>query len=176
MSPQGGDACFAPEGRKSRPPKGGHFLRPEGASRAKGAVIFNPASFSCEKESAVDGRKKEWQRGELRRNKLHLPRFRAGREISSVPLFLLFPHEPLRWVRAGALAPLQSPLKRPRRGCCPFLNHFQSLVCAKTHFKSAKRDNNAKRTARRGSRNTLRCGRADSTRKGCAASVAHLRR
>ena len=29
-------------------------------------------------------------------------------------------------------------------------------------------------TDRRGSRNALQCGRADSTRKGCAASVARL--
>ena len=44
----------------------------------------------------------------IRPRKLHIPRFRAGREISSVSLFLLFPREPLHWARAGAPS-LESP-------------------------------------------------------------------
>ena len=33
----------------------------------------------------------------------------CGGQASSVPLFLLFPHESLRWIRVGALPPLQFP-------------------------------------------------------------------
>ena len=70
------------------------------------------------------------------------PSPRRKRQVSSVSLFLLFPHELLRWVRAGA-PPLQSPLKRSRRGCCPFLDFPRGLVRAKAYFKSQKRDADA---------------------------------
>ena len=56
----------------------------------------------------------------------------CGGQASSVPLFLLFPHESLRWIRVGAL-PLCNPLKRPRRGLWPpSLDHPRGLVCAET--------------------------------------------
>ena len=45
----------------------------------------------------------------------------GGGQASSVPLFLLFPHESLRWIRVGALSPLQTPLKRPRKRRSLFL-------------------------------------------------------
>ena len=55
----------------------------------------------------------------------------GGGQASSVPLFLLFPHESLRWIRVGALSPLQTPLKRPRRGLRPpSLDFPRSSVCA----------------------------------------------
>ena len=56
----------------------------------------------------------------------------GGGQASSVPLFLLFPHESLRWIRVGALSPLQPPLKRPRRGLRPppSLDFPRSSVCA----------------------------------------------
>ena len=61
---------------------GGTFrMRRNGAGCLRRPILFclarkafsTPLSFSYEKESAVDGRKKESQRGELRRNKLHIP-------------------------------------------------------------------------------------------------------
>ena len=117
-----------------------HPLRVLSARRAAGAALTpggrkprmkcagrGSAPFSLRGKEKAAGGKKKTPKGDLRRNKLHIPRFRAGREISSVSLFLLFPHESLRWIRAGALAPLQSPLKRPRRGCCPFLDFSQEF-------------------------------------------------
>ena len=67
--------------------KGRGFRHPEGVTlylhAQRAGDVSTPLSFSYEKESAVDGRKKEWQRGDFD-----------------------FP-------------PLQSPLKRPRRGLRP---------------------------------------------------------
>ena len=81
----------------------------------------------------------------------------CGGQASSVPLFLLFPREPLRWVRVGALVPFAIPLKRPRRGLWPpSLDHPRGLVCAKIIFESTKRDADASFLNWRGSRNTLR--------------------
>ena len=89
-----------------------------------------PLSFPHGKESAVDGRKKGRQRGScVGTNSTSLILSAAcGGQASSVPLFLLFPHESLRWIRVGALAPLQTPLKRPRRGAAaPFLGFSPGL-------------------------------------------------
>ena len=80
-------------------------------------TVSTPLSFSYEKESVVDGRKKESSRGicvGTSSTSLILSAA-CGGQASSVPLFLLFPHESLRWIRVGALAPLQTPLKRPRK-------------------------------------------------------------
>ena len=81
----------------------------------------------------------------------------CGGQASSVPLFLLFPHESLRWIRVGALAPLQTPLKRPRRGLRPpSLDFPRGLVCAEFVFRFTKRATDAFLLNWRGSRNTLR--------------------
>ena len=154
----------------------GFYARRRGFPRMKCAGN-DSAPFSLRGKEKAAGGKKKTPKGDLRRNKLHIPRFRAGREISSVSLFLLFPRESLRWIRAGA-PPLQSPLKRPRRGLRPPSWIIPGgLVLCKANFKSTK---NAMQMRiwinRRASRNTLRLDRADSTRKGCAASVALLRR
>ena len=99
------------------------------------------------------------------------PSLPRKREISSVPLFLLFPHEPLRWVRAGA-PPLQSPLKRPRRGLMPPSWIIPGVWFVQITFQISR---NAMQMRiwidRRGSRNTLRVGRADSTRKRMRVDV-----
>ena len=85
----------------------------------------------------------------------------SGGQASSVPLFLLFPREPLRWVRVGALAPFAIPLKRPRRGLRPpSLDFPRSLVCAEIIFGFAKRGTDAYLPDRRDSRNTLRSFRS----------------
>ena len=63
----------------------------------------------------------------------------GGGQASSVPLFLLFPHESLRWIRVGALSPLQTPLKRPRRGLRPpFLGFSPGLGLCGIYFRIYK--------------------------------------
>ena len=50
----------------------------------------------------------------------------CGGQASSVPLFLLFPHESLRWIRVGAL-PLCKPLKTTKEEVIPLpWNHHPS--------------------------------------------------
>ena len=63
----------------------------------------------------------------------------GGGQASSVPLFLLFPHESLRWIRVGALSPLQTPLKRPGRGLRPpFLGFSPGLGLCGIYFRIYK--------------------------------------
>ena len=51
----------------------------------------------------------------------------CGGQASSVPLFLLFPHESLRWIRVGVL-PLCNPLKTTKKGAAaPFLGFSPGL-------------------------------------------------
>ena len=99
-------------------------------------------------------------KGDLRRNKLHIPRPAAsGRSrpfrcssFSRTNRFAGFAREPLLW----------NPLKTTKkRADAPFLDHSRSLVCAKVDYKSTKRDADVYPVVRRGSRNTLRYGRAD---------------
>ena len=76
-----------------------------------------PLSFPHGKESAVEGRKKGRQRGScvgINSTSLILSAACSG-QASSVPLFLLFPHESLRWIRVGAL-PVCKPLKTTKKG------------------------------------------------------------
>ena len=106
-----GNLCAEMRKRRLLPQRCGAQLRPKDAGlftpggrdypRTECAGnVSTPLSFSYEKESAVDGRKKEWQRGDFD-----------------------FP-------------PLQSPLKRPRRGLRPPSWIFpKSLICAK-HISS----------------------------------------
>ena len=93
------------------------------------------------------------------------------RQVSSVSLFLLFPRESLRWIRAGA-PPLQSPLKRPRRGLMP-----PSWIIPGGWFvqsisqASKKRDADAYQAVRRGSRNTLRLFRLPYVKYSTGANI-----
>ena len=97
----------------------------------------------------------------------------CGGQASSVPLFLLFPHESLRWIRVGALSPLQTPLKRPRRGLRPPLLDFpRGLVCAEFVFRLSKRATDASLIDRRGIRNTLRLFRMYLAWKSVCARYA----
>ena len=95
----------------------------------------------------------------MRRNKLHIPHpvrrlRRTGLVRSVVPPF---PTRIAALDSRGSLAPLQTPLKRPRRGLRPpSLDFPRSLVCAEIIFGSAKRGTDAYLPDRRGSRNTLR--------------------
>ena len=94
--------------------------------KASVRTVSTPLSFPHGKESAVDGRKKGWQRGSFES------------------------------------PPLQTPLKRPRRGLWPpSLDFPRGLVRAEFIFGFTKRDADASLLNRRGSRNTLRQGRAD---------------
>ncbi len=134
-----------------------------------------PLSFPHGKESAVDGRKKGRQRGScVGTNSTSLILSAAsGGQASSVPLFLLFPHESLRWIRVGALSPLQTPLKRPRRGLRPpSLDFPRGLVCAEFVFRLSKRATDASLIDRRGSRNTLRLFRMYLAWKSVCARYA----
>ena len=118
---------------------------------ASGGILFSGLS---EKGlfNPVDGRKKGRQRGSL---------------------FLLFPHESHRWIRVGALSPLQTPLKRPRRGLRPpSLDFPRGLVCAEFVFRLSKRATDASLIDRRGSRNTLRLFRMYLAWKSVCARYA----
>ena len=83
--------------------------------------------------------------------------------------------ESLRWIRVGALAPLQTPLKRPRRGLRPpSLDFPRSLVCAVGCFKFTKRATDASLIDRHGSRNTLRLFQVCVERQSVCARYATL--
>ena len=64
--------------------------------------------------------------------------------------------------RGISISPFGIPLKRPRRGLRPPSWIFPGVWLVQSVFQtSKKRDADAYRTDRRGSRNTLRCSRAD---------------
>ncbi len=98
-------------------------------------------------------------KGDLRRNKLHIPYpvrrlRRTGVVRSVVPPF---PTRIASLDSRGSLAPLQTPLKRPRRGLRPpSLDFPWGLVCAEFVFRFTKRATDAFLLNWRGSRNTLR--------------------
>ena len=105
--------------------------------KASVEAFTTPLSFPHGKESAVDGRKKGWQRGSFES------------------------------------PPLQTPLKRPRRGLRPpSLDFPRSLVCAEIIFGFIKRDADAYWTDRRCSRNTLRLFRMYLAWKSACARYA----
>ena len=73
----------------------------------------------------------------------------------------------------GALSPLQTPLKRPRRGLRPpSLDFPRGLVCAEFVFRLSKRATDASLIDRRGSRNTLRLFRMYLAWKSVCARYA----
>ena len=139
----------APEGRGLCPPKGGHFLRQEGA------VIFNPAFFlSMRKKAPLTVERKNGKGGVCvgtNFTSLTLPQA-AGLVRFVVPPF------PARTASLGSRgSPIFAiPLKTTKkRADAPFLDHSRSLVCAKVDYKSTKRDADVYPVVRRGSRNTL---------------------
>ena len=73
--------------------------------------------------------------------------------------------------RGISISPFGIPLKRPRRGCCPFLDHSRGLVCAKQISNQQKRDADAYQTDRRGSRNTLRLFRLPYVKYSMGANI-----
>ena len=113
--------------------------------------------------------------GELRRNKLHIPHparrlRRTGIVRSVVPPF---PTRIASLDSRGSLAPLQTPLKRPRRGLRPpSLDFPRGLVCAEFVFRFTKRATDAFLLNWRGSRNTLRLFRMYLAWKSVCARYA----
>ena len=100
------------------------------------------APFSLRGKEKAAGGKKKTPKGDLRRNKLHIPHPAAsGRSrpfrcssFSRANRFTGFAREPLLW----------NPLKTTKkRADAPFLDHSQGLVCAKENFRLTKRDADA---------------------------------
>ena len=91
------------------------------------------APFSLRGKEKAAGGKKKTAKGDLRRNKLHIPHpvrrlRRTGVVRSVVPPF---PTRIASLDSRGSLAPLQTPLKRPRRGLRPpSLDFPRGLACA----------------------------------------------
>ncbi len=90
------------------------------------------APFSLRGKEKGAGGKKKAAKGELRRNKLHIPhpvrrKRRTGVVRSVVPPF---PTRIAALDSRGSLAPFVIPLKRPRKGtAAPSLDFPRSLVC-----------------------------------------------
>ena len=123
----------------------------------RGPYLFCLGRKDMEEKTA--GGKKKTAKEELRRNKLHIPHpvrrlRRTGVVRSVVPPF---PTRIASLDSRGSLAPLQTPLKRPRRGLRPpSLDFPRGLVCAEFVFRFTKRATDAFLLNWRGSRNTLR--------------------
>ena len=133
------------------------------------------APFSLRGKEKAAGGKKKTAKGELRRNKLHIPHpvrrlRRTGVVRSVVPPF---PTRIASLDSRGSLAPFANPLKRPRRGLRPpSLDFPRSLVCAEIIFGFINRDADAYWTDRRCSRNTLRLFRMYLAWKSACARYA----
>ena len=103
--------------------------------------------------------KRKPAKGDLRRNKLHIPHpvrrlRRTGVVRSVVPPF---PTRIASLDSRGSPVPFAIPLKRPRRGLRPpSLDFPRGLVCAEFVFRLSKRATDASLIDRRGIRNTLR--------------------
>ena len=148
---------------------------PAFAPRKRGSLTSCPLSFSYEKESAVDGRKKESQRGELRRNKLHIPHpvrrlRRTGVVRSIVPPF---PTRIAALDSRGSPVPFANPLKTTKKGAAaPFLGFSPEFGLCGDRLRLAKRATDASLIDRRGSRNTLRLFRLPYVKYSTGANKA----
>ena len=95
--------------------------------------VFNPAFFPAWERKRRWRAKERMAKGDLRRNKLHIPHpvrrlRRIGLVRSVVPPF---PTRIASLDPRGSLAPFAIPLKRPRRGLRPpSLDHPRGLACA----------------------------------------------
>ena len=133
------------------------------------------APFSLRGKEKAAGGKKKTAKGDLRRNKLHIPHpvrrlRRTGVVRSVVPPF---PTRIASLDSRGSPVPFANPLKRPRRGLRPpSLDFPRSLVCAEIIFGFIKRDADAYWTDRRCSRNTLRLFRMYLAWKSVCARYA----
>ena len=168
--------CAAPKARRGpHPEDAGGFSSPGGVTpypRTECAGnVSTPLSFSHEKESAADGRKKELQRGicvGTNFTSLTLPQA-AGLVRFVVPPF------PARTASLGSRGSpfFGIPLKRPRRGLAPLLGSFPEFGFVQSTFQiSKKRDADANRIDRRGSRNTLRLFRLPYVKYSTGANGA----
>ena len=117
------------------------------------------APFSLRGKEKAAGSKKKTTKGDLRRNKLHIPHpvrrlRRTGVVRSVVPPF---PTRIASLDSRGSPVPFAIPLKRPRRGLRPpSLDFPRSLIRTEIIFGFTKRGTDAYLPDRRGSRNTLR--------------------
>ena len=131
--------------------------------------------FLCAVKKKPLAVKRKPAKGDLRRNKLHIPHpvrrlRRTGVVRSVVPPF---PTRIAALDSRGSPVPFAIPLKRPRRGLRPpSLDFPRSLVCAEIIFGFIKRDADAYWTDRRCSRNTLRLFRMYLARKSACARYA----
>ena len=140
----------APEGCGLCPPKGGHFLRPECAVAPCRGGRPSPPSFAS-----------------------------GGREETFQPLFLCAAKKkPLavkRKRQRGSFdsPPLQSPLKRPRRGLMPPSWIIPGVWFVQSTFQSTKNAITMRIwTDWRGSRNTLRLSRLPYVKYSTGADMA----
>ena len=155
----------APEARSSRP---------EGVKNRTRSVrgTFQPRFLSHMRKKAPLTVERKNTKGGFASEQTPHPSPRRKRQVSSVSLFLLFPHESLRWIRAGALAPLQSPVKRPRRGLMPLLGFFPGVSLCRSIFKPAENAITMRiGIVRRGSRNTLRLFRLPYVKYSTGANI-----
>ena len=117
------------------------------------------APFSLRGKEKAAGGKKKTAKGELRRNKLHIPHpvrrlRRTGVVRSVVPPF---PTRIAALDSRGSPVPFANPLKRPGRGLRPpSLDFPRSLIRTEIIFGFTKRGTDAYLPDRRGRRNTLR--------------------
>ena len=167
----------APEGRGSCHPGGVTPFCARRTQAAPQARRTHPedagdvsAPFSLRGKEKAAGGKKKTPKGDLRRNKLHIPRPAAsGRSrpfrcssFSRTNRFAGFAREPLLW----------NPLKTTKkRADAPFLDHSRGLVCAKriSHQQNAMQMRIW--IVWRGSRNTLRLFRLPYVKYSTGAHV-----
>ena len=175
-----GNLCAEMRKRRLLPQRCGAQLRPKDAGlftpggrdypRTECAGnVSTPLSFSYEKESAVDGRKKEYQRGICVGTNFT---FLAPPQAAGLVRFVVPPF-PARTASLGSRGSLffGIPLKRPRRGCCPFLDFPRSLVCAKRIPNQKNAMQMRIGIDRRGSRNTLRLFRLPYVKYSTGANI-----
>ena len=117
------------------------------------------APFSLRGKEKAAGGKKKTAKGELRRNKLHIPHpvrrlRRTGVVRSVVPPF---PTRIASLDSRGSPVPFANPLKTTKKGAAaPFLGFSPEFGLCGDRLRLAKRATDASLIDRRGSRNTLR--------------------